>query len=82
MDAGPECYTRNIGIDKYEVVLGMTATFVATESQRATLEAIATRNLKHSLYAGVIKQVYAIRRANSDPEVDRMLSDLLKEIES
>lgn len=68
--------------DEYEVSLALKARFVANKLQKERLEAEAIKGLKHDLYAGVISGIYAARRANNNPDVDLILSDLLREIET
>lgn len=69
-------------LDEYEVSLTYKARFVANHLQKTRMEEAVIRGMKHDLYAGVISYVYEARRANKDPEVDRILSNLLEEIDA
>ena len=69
-------------LDKYEVSFTLKASFVANRVQKDRMEQEAIKGIKHDLYAGVSSHVYEALRANKDPDVHLILSNLLKEIEA
>ena len=63
-------------LDVFEVALTLKSRFVANKLQRDRLEAEAIKGMKHDMYSGVTSRVYEAKRANTDPQVDQILSTL------